>query len=30
MSNELLKLANAILGSLQQDVEIDDEDFLYR
>jgi hypothetical protein len=31
MSNsDILKLANAILQSLQQEVEIDDEDFLFR
>jgi hypothetical protein len=31
MSNyELLKLANAILDSLQQEIEIDDEEFLFR
>jgi hypothetical protein len=31
MSNsDILKLANLILQSLQQEVEIDEEDFLFR
>lgn len=29
-SSSLLKLANGILKALQQDIQIDDEDYLYK